>query len=150
MKNLNASLLLNLIKKDFFILKKQNFFILDYSYTLKSIKLFLRLKKLNLPIYIVLKNEQYIYLLKKYISNNLIFKNIFIINKYIAPKKDSIFLFFLSKIELKVIQNSQNIFVSVHNPNTTTPYNIYKIFVDLSNIKNVLIMISLVRKICEK
>jgi len=148
MKKLKLNLILQLIKKDFlFHNNKKQFFIFEYDFVIKSIKQFLRLNLLvGLPIYIVSKEKKQNILLKKYLIDFLKIYDIRIV-EYPILTKESICIILNSNI--KNFQ-SNNLYFKFDMCNEQIGFNFYKIFVDLNNVKKLLFIIVLLRRVYEK
>lgn len=148
MKKLKLNLALNLLKKDFLIHKsKKSFFILNYDFIIKSIKQFIRLRFLiGLPIYIVSKEKRQNIILKRYLYHFLLKHDIKIV-EYPVLTKESVCIFLNSQLP-----NHKNLTLDfkLDSLKEQTEFNFYKIFVDLSNLKKLLFIIILLRRIYEK
>lgn len=150
MKKITNILLSDLLKKNFFLIKtKKNFFLKDYYFILQNIKQFLRLKNLDVPIYIFTQNKQNILILKHYFLKKKFSQNIFIVDNYMLNIKDSIVIFLsTSKTDCRI--KNDNLVFLVNCFDETNSYNNYKLFFNIQNLTEFIIFISLVRKVIKK
>jgi len=149
MKNLKTTLLKNLIEKELFFLHKNNsFFVLNFYSVLQHLKQFLQLKSINKSIVIVTTNRQYRYLLKKYIFNK--FLNVFIVNNTKSININNSLIIYLDFNLNHISYQNQNLTVIINQINDFNLYNCYKIFMQLSELKNLIVFIALLRRLLEK
>lgn len=150
MKKITNILLSDLLKKNFFLIKnKKNFFLKDYYFILQNIKQFLRLKNLDVPIYIFTQNKQNILILKHYFLKKRFSQNIFIVDNYMLNIKNSIVIFLsTSKTNCRIKNDNLVFFVNCFDE--TNSYNNYKLFFNIQNLTEFIIFISLVRKVIKK
>jgi len=148
MKKIKLNLILNLLKKDFlFHRHKKLFLVLNYDFVIKSLKQLLKLKFLSdLPIYIVSKEKKQNIMLKKFLITYLKAPNIHIVDHQILTK-ESINIILSSKT---ICYQTNNIYFKFDDYTEQTNFNFYKIFVDLSNIKKLLFLIVILRRVYEK
>lgn len=154
MKNLKTTLLSNLIEKELFYFYKNNsFFLLDYYSVLQCIKQFLKLNLLENSLVIVTTNKQFRYLLKKYIITSYTSKNlfkIFVVNNIKDIKIKNFTVIYLDYSPNKLVYSNKNLVIVINEIKELNLYNYYKIFFQLSNLKNLVVFIALIRRLLEK
>ena len=93
MKQNQFYLIESLLKKDFFLItKKKSFFLIDYDFSLKTIKQLLKLKNIFLPIFLITNNKQHSYLLNKYILKFNLKNRVFVSSNDKIPSREAVLI----------------------------------------------------------
>jgi|APCry1669193181_1035450.scaffolds.fasta_scaffold00425_24 hypothetical protein len=146
MKQNQFYLIESLLKKDFFLItKKKSFFLIDYDFSLKTIKQLLKLKNIFLPIFLITNNKQHSYLLNKYILKFNLKNRVFVSSNDKIPSREAVLILLDNNIYVKDIlkENKLNFMLSTIQYKTKIIY--YNICIEIENNINLVILLLLIK-----